>query len=151
MADKNENVELLNYVYQNAQMGASVIKQLLDIAKDKEFCRLLKAQYNDYNALCDDAKRQLNDHGYDEKGIGAMQKMSSHLMINMKTLTDKSPEHIAEMMITGSNMGVIDAIKKIKQCPNAKPGIKGLMEKLRAIEENNLAALKNYLSHSKGV
>jgi hypothetical protein len=148
MKDENENVALLNYVYQNAQMGATIIKQLLDIAKDAEFKKLLKAHYNDYNAICDDAKRQLNEHGYDEKGIGAMQKMTSHLMLNMKTMTDKSAEHIAEMMIIGSNMGVIDAIKNIKKYKNAKPGVVGLMEKLRAIEENNLSSLKNFLIHA---
>jgi hypothetical protein len=143
--EKNENVEMLNYIYQNSQMGAIVIKQLLDIVQNPPLQKLLRAQYQDYNALCDDARRQLNDHGFDEKGIGMMQKMSSHLMLGMKTLTDKTPEHIAEMMIIGGNMGLIDAIKNIKKCKSAKPVVRGLMEKLKAIEENNLSELKSFL------
>ena len=139
------NVELLNYIYQNSQMGTDTIKQLLAIVQDAEFKGQLQSQYNEYNGIHETARSLLNDNGYDEKGISAFEKIRTYLMINMQTLTDKSSSHIAEMMIIGSNMGVIDAIKNIKKYKDAKPEILSLMERLREIEENNITSLKVFL------
>ncbi len=33
----NGNAELLNFIYQNSQMGVTTLKQLLDITKDEVF------------------------------------------------------------------------------------------------------------------
>jgi hypothetical protein len=87
----------------------------------------------------------LNENGYDEKGIGSFEKIRTYLMINLQTLTDKTPSHIAEMLIIGSNMGVINAIRNIRKYNDAEPQIVGLMEKLREFEENNIRQLKAYL------
>jgi hypothetical protein len=141
----NENVELLNYIFQNSQMGIDTIKQLLDIVEDGEFKSQLQSQYNEYKEINETAKSLLNTNGYDEKGISAFKKIKTYLMINIQTLTDKSSSHVAEMMIIGSNMGVIDAIKNIKKYKDVEPGIVNLMEKLKAFEENNITLLKAFL------
>lgn len=141
----NGNIELLNYIYQNSQMGTDTIRQLLDIAKDEEFKLQLQSQYDEYKLINDTARDFLNKNGVDEKGIGAFEKIRTYLMINMQTLMDKSSSHIAEMMIIGSNMGVIDAIKNMKKYKEAEPGILNLMEKLKAFEENNISSLKSFL------
>ena len=44
------------------------------------------------------------------------------------------------MMIIGSNMGVIDAIKNTKKYKEANPEILSLMERLKIIEENNISS-----------
>ena len=141
----NGDVELLNYIYQNSQMGTVTIKQLLDIVKDTGFERQLQSQYDEYKKINDSAKKLLNENGHDEKGINAFEKMRTYLMINMQTLSDKSTSHIAEMMIIGSNMGVIDSIKNTRKYKNANPGILSLMEELQATEENNIVSLKAFL------
>lgn len=141
----NENVELLNYIYQNSQMGTETIGQLLDIVEDDSFKAQLHSQYEEYKQIHQCAKAMLNAHGYDEKGIGAFEKIRAYLMINLQTLTDKSVSHIAEMMIIGSNMGVIDALKNIKKYHHAEVDIVALMERLKKFEENNIHTLKSYL------
>lgn len=141
----NENVELLNYIYQNSQMGVDTIEQLLDIVEDVAFKNQLQSQYNEYKEINETAKSLLNTKGYDEQGISTFKKIKSDLMINMQTLTDKSSSHVAEMMIIGSNMGVIDAIKNIKKYKDAEADIVNLMEKLKAFEEKNITLLKTFL------
>jgi hypothetical protein len=141
----NKNVELLNYIFQNAQMGIDTISQLLDIVKDIEFKRQLQSQYDEYKQINETAKNLLNKNGFDEKGISAFEKIKTYIMINMQTLIDKSASHIAEMMIIGSNMGVIDAIKNINKYKDVDPEIVKLMEKLKAFEENNITSLKAFL------
>jgi hypothetical protein len=141
----NGNAELLNFIYQNSQMGVETIKQLLDTAEDEEFKKQLQSQFNEYNEIHDAARSMLNKNGYDEKGISAFEKIRTYLMINMQTLTDKSASHISEMMIIGSNMGVINAVKNIKKYKDAEPDVLGLMERLLRFEENNIQKLKEFL------
>lgn len=141
----NGNAELLNFVYQNSQMGVDTIKQLIGITEDEEFKRHLESQFNEYKEIHSAAKSMLNNNGYDEKGISAFDKIKTYLMINMQTLKDKTPSHISEMLIIGSNMGVINAVKNLKKYKEAEHDIKNLMEKLLKFEENNIQQLKAFL------
>lgn len=141
----NKNAELLNFIYQNSQMGVDTINQLMDITEDSEFSKSIEKQLKEYRTIHETAKSLLNNNGYDEKGISTLDKIKTYLMINMQTLTDKSSSHIAEMLIIGSNMGVIDSIKNIRKYQFAEKDILGLMEKLLKIEEDNIKNLKEFL------
>lgn len=141
----NANTEMLNFIYQNSQMGVTTISQLLDIVEDQEFKKHLNSQLDEYKEIHKLARQKLNENGYDEKGIGAFDKIKTYLMINMQTLTDRSASHIAEMLIIGSNMGVINAVKNLKKYHNVEQDIKNLMERLLKTEENNIQELKAFL------
>ena len=141
----NKNAELLNFIYQNSQMGVETTKQLLSIVKDEEFKKHLESEYNEYEEIHSLARTLLNKNGFDEKGIGTLDKIKTYLMLNMETLMDKSTSHIAEMLIIGSTMGVIDAIKNIRKYQSAEPNIISLMERLLRFEENNIEQLKTFL------
>jgi hypothetical protein len=141
----NGNTELLNFVFQNSQMGVDTIKQLLGILKDERFKKHLESQYNEYKQIHLAAQKALNENGIDEKGISTLDKIKTYLMINMQTMTDKTPSHISEMLIIGSNMGIIDAIKNLKKYKNAEHNIIKLMEKLLKLEEDNVQQLKQFL------
>lgn len=141
----NGNAELLNFVYQNSQMGVDTIKQLIEIVEDEYYKHHLESQLNEYNEIHSAAQKALNENGYDEKGIGALDKIRTYLMINIQTLTDKTPSHISEMLIIGSNMGVINAVKNLKKYKDSEPGILGLMDRLLKFEESNIQQLKEFL------
>lgn len=142
----NGNAEMLNYVYQNSQMGIESLKQLLDIVENEDFRKCLEKQLKGYQDINTKAKKMLNENGYDEKGIPGMEKVTSYLMINMKTLIDKSSSHIADMLIKGSNMGIVESTKKIHQYEDeAEKDITALMKELQKMEEHNIEELKKYL------
>ena len=142
----NANAELLNFVYQNSQMGVDTLKQLMDIVEDNHFKEHLEHQFNEYKQIHNAAKESLNKNGYDEKGLGTLEKIRTYLMINMQTLSDKTSSHISEMLIIGSNMGVINAIKNLRKYKeDAEPEILGLMNRLLKFEENNIQQLKDFL------
>ena len=142
----NSNAELLNFVYQNAQMGVATLNQLIEMIEDGEFKNHLKLQYSNYQDIHKAAEELLNANGFDEKGISTMQKIRTYMMISIETLTDKSSSHIAEMLIVGSNMGVINAVKNIKKYQDsAEPDIIKLMERLLRFEDINVQELKAFL------
>lgn len=141
----NQNAELLNFIYQNSQMGIEALQKLVSITKDSEFNKCLQSQLNEYKLINSNAVKKLNENGYDEKGIGTLTKIQSYIMLNIQTMMDKSSSHIAEMLITGSTMGTIDAIKNIKKYKDAEPSILELMNDLKKFEENNIEQLKAFL------
>lgn len=146
MNEPNYNAELLNFVYQNSQMGVDTITQLMEITKDAAFKERLHAQLKEYRQIHDQAAQMLEANGFNEEGLSAFEKIRTYLMINFQTLSDDSTSHIAEMLMVGSNMGVIDAIKNIRKYrQKAEPDIVALMEHLRQFEENNVERFKQYL------
>ena len=142
----NGNAELLNFIYQNSQMGIETLHKIMGLTEDKKFHKRLESQYKEYEKINKTAEKLLNSNGYDEKGISTFEKMRTYLMINLQTLTDKSTSHIAEMLIIGSNMGVIDAIKNLKKYHNGvEKEITELMDRLLKFEEDNIKELKEFL------
>ncbi|MEI6101508.1 MAG: hypothetical protein WCP73_06695 [Eubacteriales bacterium] len=139
------NAELLNYIRQNAQMGQNTIHQLAGIAQDGEFKALLDSQFNEYKKMFDTTEKRLKTMGMEVKDINALSKMSAYFMINMETLTDNSAEHIAEMMIQGSTMGVIQITRKLKEYKTADEEVKYMGEHLLNLEQKNIEECKRYL------
>jgi len=142
----DKNAELINYIYQNSQMGVETIGQLMDITEDGQFKGLLESQYNEYKAINDNASRMAHRLGQEEKGLGAFEKWRTGMMIDMQTMVDKSTSHISEMLMVGSNMGIINAVRNLKRYQDVEPEIRNLMERLLQLEENNVQELKQYLS-----
>lgn len=142
----NGDAELLNFVYQNSQMGVETMNQLLPMVDNEAFKKQVGSQLKEYEKLNQEARGLLNSHGYDEKGISALEKMMAYLMIDFKTLTNKSASHLAEMLIQGSTMGIVDAIKRIRQYEGeVEKDVINLMKRLLKVEEGNVERLKEAL------
>jgi len=141
----NQNTEFLNYIYQNSEMGVNTIEQIIKIINHDEFSRHLQLQLKEYQSIYNTAKQMLNQSGCQEKDISSMQKITTYMAVSMKTLTDKTPSHISEMLIQGSTMGIIDATKNIKKYSGAEKNIIELANRLLKIEENNIEQLKKFL------
>lgn len=139
------NAELLNYTFQNAEMGVETLEQLIDIVEDEEMVKQLKKQHEEYDSIFKACKSLIKAHGEEEKGIGSYNRMKTYLMINLQTIADKSASHIAEMLIIGSNMGMIQAIKNLRKYSNAHKDILCLVQRLLEHEEDNIQALKAFL------
>jgi len=141
----NGNAEILNYIYQNSQMGLDTINQLLGIVTDQDFKKHLQSELNEYRYINDLAKEKLHKNGCEEKGIGNLAKISTYMTINMKTITDKTPSRISQMLIEGSTKGIVDATKNIKKYSDAEKDILDLADKLLKFEQNNVEQLKKFL------
>lgn len=141
----DQNVEMLNYIYQNAEMGINTIKQILKESEDLKFRDVLKEQLNDYVYVVNKADTLLNFEGRLPKGIDVMPKVMSYLKIKVDTLRDNTSSHIAEMMINGSTMGVTDITKNLNKYDDIDDNIKDLASRLLKIEQDNIEALKPFL------
>ncbi len=141
----NGNAELLNFIYQNAQMGVITIDQLIYIVEDEDFKAHLSAQLDEYRSIFSEAKELLNKNGHEEKGISTCSKIKTYISVRIQTACDATPSHVAEMLIIGSNMGILDAIKNLKRYEDTEEDIRNLMKRLLAFEEENVQQLKDFL------
>ncbi len=141
----NNDLEFLNFISKNSEMGFSSIKDLIDEVDDEEFRKILKKQQEKYEEIYNEASELIDNYDEEQKGVTGMEKFTSYIMIKMNLLTDKSINHIAEMMIKGSNMGIIDIRKKLNTYNDIDKKVNKLGEKLLETEENNIEELKPFL------
>ncbi len=139
------NEELLNYIHQNSEMGIGTIEHLLVINTDDEFRKTLDSQMDEYKTINIKAAELLHDRNKEAKDVSSMSKVSSNMMIDMKTLTDKSASHISEMLIQGNTMGIIQMTKRLNEYGNADKKIIDLANRLLAFEHRNIEECKKFL------
>jgi hypothetical protein len=142
----NGNAELLNYIYKNSQMGQDTINRLLGIVEDENFKRLLESQFREYKQIFDLAEKKLETSGSEVKEISPLSKLQAYMMIDMKTLMDRTPNHISEMLIQGSSKGIIEITRNLKKYSDADQDILDLGNKLLEFEQRNIEELKKFLS-----
>lgn len=139
------NVEFLNYINQNSEMGKNTINQLIGISQDEEYKKMLQSQLEEYKMIYDSTIEKLKELNKEAKDINVFSKASTYAMINLKTLTNKSTSHISEMLIQGSTMGIVDLTKKLKEYADADEEILVIANKLLHLEQNNVEECKKYL------
>ncbi|MFR4008599.1 MAG: hypothetical protein ACLT0Y_04475 [Christensenellales bacterium] len=138
----SQTTTLLNDVFQNAQMGVDSTQRLIELVEDKPFQSVLIAQRNRYQDVYD-RTLQLSDQ--ELKGKKTLQKLSSTMMINLQTIKDKTPSHLAGMMIQGNTMGVIDMTKSLRENQAADPPVLALAQDLLSMQKGNIEEMKPYL------
>ena len=142
---KNDNLNLLEAVVQNTEMGKNTLEQIVPMTDDTQFKAELLRQRNLYHQLNQEAHTAMEACGGRAQGQSARAKFNTKMGISMKTLTDKSTRNLAEMLTQGSGMGVVDCVKAQKDYPNAAPGTKRLAQRLMEFEEDNRVRLEQFL------
>lgn len=141
----DREVEFLNKVYKNASMGSESIGYLVEKVGDSNMLSDLQTQRGQYEQIRADVLRQLADKNQIPKGSNPMAQMGVWTGVQMNTLIDKSNDHVAEMMIQGSMMGVIDITRTLKEYDEIPDYDKQIGEQLISLEENNIQRMKEYL------
>ena len=140
----NEN-QLLNHIYQTAEMGQEGIRSVLKYAEEPRLVSALNTQMGEYERLQNAAGSMLQARGEPPKGLGPVAKASSEMMSAVKAMTDRSASNIAEMMIQGSTMGVTKSLRTIRDCDVKDDGVRRLADKLLKTEQANIEEMKRFL------
>ena len=140
------STELIEYIYKNAGMGVESIGKLIDSTQREDFKAFLCEQHADYKSITQECEKNAHQNGIHLKEIGLMSKLESNMIIKMKTITDHSPDTIAEMLMQGSIMGIVQSIRKINEYKNeAESNVIDLAQKLLAIEQRNITECPKWL------
>lgn len=142
---ETRDIELLQFIRQNAQMGTVTLSALADMLGEGSMKSAVQKQLAEYQFVFDAAGRKLDSAAAEAKDVSPMMQTAATAMLNIQSITDKSESHIAEMVIVGSTRGVIQTTRRIRDYKNANVDVVNLAYRLLSIEKNNIDDLKHFL------
>lgn len=142
----NKDVKIVNYIMQNCEMGISSLKKLREMLESNEMQQELSEELKSYKSIYDKASR-VNENLHGERTpVNMMQKFMAKMGVTMNMMMDKSDSHIAEMLIQGTNMGIIELNKILNSNPDySNEEILSILRELLEFEERRINKLKAYL------
>ena len=96
--------------------------------------------------ISEEIKKIYPEYSEDEPHkTSAMNKMMTWYGIEMKTFMDSSTSKIAELLLQGTNMGIIEGRRLINENANAADDVKGILHDFVVMQEDSVETLKKYL------
>ena len=141
----DNNRYILNELNKGLKMGMDSISNVSEKVQDDRFKQDLKYQYDEYNKILNEVNQELTNYNDFPKELNPMQKAMGWMGVEMNTITDKSNSKIAELMLQGTNMGIIEGVKLLNQNPDADEEVKNVLNKFIKFQENTVEQLKKYL------
>ena len=147
----NEDVryeEFLNKIYENAHMASEAIDMLLSKVENEDLSNELNEEKAEYGKFCDGCIKLLEESGKKPKPQNPLSKLGLWSGIQLNTLTDRSDDKIAEIMIQGNDMGVVDITRLVNEYDNLEEKYKNRAESLVSFEEESTQIMKDFLGKS---
>ena len=140
-----EDINALDEIHKGSCMGVDAINFILDKVEDKNLEKLLKKQYKSYKDICERIESIYPSYNEGNPHSTSMpEKVMTDWMVNMKTMMDKSTSHLTELLIQGTNMGIIEG-RRILNKKNLNEEVKDLVQKYVTMQEKYLDNLKEFL------
>ncbi len=143
---ENENLNILDEVNKGATMGMNAISFVSDKVSDENFKQVLDTEYNKYRDISRRVHQLYNN--YTDKQpheTNAMNKMMTWYGIQMKTITDSTTSKLSELLMQGTNMGIIEGRRLINENGTAADDVKGILNDFVVMQEDSVETLKKYL------
>jgi len=144
MKDKNE---LLEYIYQTTDLGKKGLIHLLQALenKDNKIKKDIEKQLEGYEELHKETEKLL-DNKIKPKDKGPFIELMNKMGVNMNVMMDNSDSKVAEIIIQGLTMGIVEMEKKIKSYEKeVEKDIVKLAKKVLKYQEKCLEEIKKYL------
>ena len=140
-----ENINALDEIHKGACMGVDALSFVLDKVEDREFKKELKREYNDYKTIASEIEKiypKYNDDKPHETNV--MNKAMTWSEVEMKTINDKSNFKIAELLLNGVNMGIIECIRILNK-KKIDDEVSKIVSRYVTMQEKSVDVLKSYL------
>ena len=144
---ENQNLNILDEVNKGATMGMDAITYVSEKVKDDtNFKKVLDVEYNKYK----DISRRVNNlySNYSDKEpheTSSMTKAMTWYGIQMRTMKDDTTSKLSELLMQGTNMGIIEGRRLINQNDDAAPDVKSILNDFVTMQEDSVETLKKYL------
>ena len=140
-----EDINALDEIHKGSCMGVDAISFILSKVEDSNFKKLLQKQYKSYKEICKRIEDIYPKYNEGKPHSTSMpEKVMTDWMVNMKTMIDKTTSHLAELLVQGTNMGIIEG-RRILNKKNLNEEVNSLVEKYVDMQEIYLNDLKEYL------
>lgn len=140
-----ENKNALDEINKGCTMGIESINNLIDRVESKDLKEILEKLSKTYYKFEDKIQKKYNEYtDKDPHEIGLMEKIMSSYMVNMKMMKDHSDSKIAELLLEGLNMGIIEG-RKILNNKKLEEDVEKLLGEFISEQEEVVEELKKFL------
>ena len=145
MSKKHDEVNVLDELSKGACMGRDAIHFIMDKVEDESLKEELNRQYREYKEVSEEINKIYPEYSEGEPHeTSAMNKVMTWYGIEMKTLMDSSTSKIAELLMQGTNMGIIEGRRLLNQ-KNTDPEVQEIVEEYVDMQEHAVEKLKQFL------
>lgn len=144
----DDTQELLTYLYQDADMALNTLTLLINKInkKDNKIKKTVEGLIKGYENYLVKIKSYMKENNYEIQAKPLISKMGAYMGINMEVMKDNSDSRMADMLIQGLNMGVINVTKKIDTYKGDVPKeVLSLAKEFKKFQEEGVEFLKKYL------
>ena len=143
---ENQNLNILDEVNKGATMGMDAISYVSEKVVDNDFKNVLDTEYNKYKDISNRVNNLYDNYSNKEPHeTNPMTKMMTWYGIQMKTMTDDSTSKLSELLMQGTNMGIIEGRRLLNQNQNIEPDVKNILNDFVVMQEDSVETLKKYL------
>lgn len=143
----NQNLNVLDEINKGATMGMDAISFISQKVEDNQFKNILKTEYNEYKDISARVNKLYNNFATNKEPheTNTMNKMMTWYGIQMKTMTDDTTSKLSELLMQGTNMGIIEGRRLINQNANVSSDVKNILHDFVTMQEDSVETLKKYL------
>lgn len=143
----NQNLSVLDEINKGATMGMDAISFISQKVEDNQFKNILKTEYNKYKDISARVNKLYNNFATNKEPheTNTMNKMMTWYGIQMKTMTDDTTSKLSELLMQGTNMGIIEGRRLINQNANVSSDVKNILHDFVTMQEDSVETLKKYL------
>ena len=142
----NQNLNILDEVNKGATMGINAITYVFPKAKDSDFKKVLNVERNKYEKISERVNDLYSNYSQKEPHeTNTMEKMMTWYGIQMNTLKDDSTSKLSELLMHGTNMGIIEGRRLINQNTCIAQDVKDILNDFVVMQEDSVETLKLYL------
>ena len=145
--ENNQEMNVLDEVNKGATMGMDAISYIMPKVGDNEFKNTLNIEYNKYKDVSRRANELYDNYTTNKEPhkTNAINKMMTWYGVQMNTIEDKSNSKISELLMQGTNMGIIEGRRLLNHNQNIDKDIKILLDDFVKMQEDSVEKLKTYL------
>ena len=143
--DKDKNVKVLEEVCKGVKMGMNAISYVSDKVEDDNLTEYLKHEYSMYNNILDKVNDAFANYGADPNRVSLGNKAMLWYGVQINTLMDKSNSKISELLLQGTNMGIIEGKRLLNQNTDLDTDVENLLTDFIDFQEESVEKLKNFL------
>ena len=140
------NVKVLDEVNKGTTMGMDAISYVAEKVVDERFKKVLDVEYGKYKKIANRVSDIYSQYSQEEpQETNKMDKMMTWYGINMKTINDQSNSKISELLMKGTNMGIIEGRRLLNNNPSIDNEVKQILNDFVVMQEDSVETLKKYL------
>ncbi len=143
---ENQNLNILDEINKGATMGMDAISYVSEKVRDNNFKKVLDTEYNKYKNISTRVNKLYNNYSNKEPHeTNTMNKVMTWYGVQMKTMTDDSTSKLSELLMQGTNMGIIEGRKLLNHNTNIEHDVKNILNDFVVMQEDSVETLKKYL------